>query len=115
MKKLFVLALFSFFAISAFAQQPVKNIAVADSSQKIIKVEMACGQCKFGMEGKGCSLAVKIKDKTYFVDGAGINDFGDAHAEDGFCEAVRKGEAQGKVVNNRFVATYMKLLVAAKK
>jgi Family of unknown function (DUF6370) len=111
MKKIILISLLSFFAISAFAQQQTKNITVADSTQKIIKVEMACGQCKFHMEGKGCSLAVKIKGKTYFVDGANIDDFGDAHAADGFCEAVRKGEAQGKVVNNRFVATYMKLLV----
>jgi hypothetical protein len=114
-KKIFVLTLFSFFALSTFAQQEVKNISVMDSTKKVIKLDMACGQCQFHMAGKGCSLAVKIKGKTYFVDGAGIDDFGDAHAADGFCEAIRNGEAQGKVVNNRFVATYMKLLLVTKQ
>ncbi len=72
-------------------------------------MEMACGQCKFNMAGNGCSLAVKIEGKAYFVDGAGINDFGDAHAQDGFCEAIRKGEGQGEIVNGRFKASYLKL------
>jgi hypothetical protein len=115
MKRIIILTIFSFFTTNIFAQQESKNIAVVDSTKKVIKLEMACGQCQFHMAGKGCSLAVKIKGKTYFVDGAGIDDFGDAHAADGFCEAIRKGEAQGKVVNNRFVATYMKLLQVAKQ
>ncbi len=110
MKKLILFTILSLVISTAFSQQSANNISIVDSTKKIIKVHMACGQCQFHMAGKGCSLAVKIKGKTYFVEGAVIDDFGDAHAADGFCETIRKGEAQGKVVNGKFVATYMKIL-----
>lgn len=109
MKKLITIIFFSFFVGNAFAQQSTKAVGTIDSTKKIINIEMACGQCKFHMAGKGCSLAVKIKGKTYFVDGAGIDDFGDAHAADGFCEAIRNGEAQGKVVKGKFVASFLRI------
>jgi hypothetical protein len=48
--------------------------------------------------------------KAYFVDGTNIDSHGDAHAKDGFCSAIRRAEVQGEVVDNRFVATYFKLL-----
>ena len=66
--------------------------------------EVSCGQCKFGLTSqKGCDLAIKIDDKAYFVDGAHIDDFGDAHdVETGFCEVVRKAEVVGAVEEGRF-------------
>ena len=73
-------------------------------------VEASCGQCQFGMEGHGCELAVRIDGKSYFVDGTSIDSHGDAHANDGFCTAIRKAEVVGKVVDNRFKATSFKLL-----
>ncbi len=73
-------------------------------------VEASCGECQFGLEGKSCDLAVRIDGKSYFVDGTTIDEHGDAHAKDGFCKAVRKAEVQGEIVNNRFKATYFKLL-----
>ncbi len=73
-------------------------------------VEASCGQCQFGMEGHGCELAVRIDGKSYFVDGSSIDSHGDAHANDGFCAAIRKAEVTGKVVDNRFKATSFKLL-----
>lgn len=73
-------------------------------------VEASCGQCKFGMEGKGCDLAVRIDGKPYFVDGSSIDKHGDAHAEDGFCNAIRKAEVSGEIVDNRFKATSFVLL-----
>jgi hypothetical protein len=73
-------------------------------------VEASCGQCQFGMEGHGCELAVRFDGKSYFVDGSSIDSHGDAHANDGFCAAIRKAEVTGKVVNNRFKATSFKLL-----
>lgn len=73
-------------------------------------VEASCGSCKFGLKADDCSLAVKIDGEAYFVDGSGIDDHGDAHAEDGFCNAVRKAEVKGKMVNGRFQSTYFKLL-----
>ena len=75
-------------------------------------VELSCGQCQFGLTSeKGCSLAVRIDDKAYFVDGADIDDFGDAHDEEiGFCEVIRKGEVEGKIVDNRFKVNTIKML-----
>ena len=59
-------------------------------TSKIQIVEASCGQCQFGMKGHGCDLAVRIDGKSYFVEGSHIDKHGDAHAEDGFCSAVRK-------------------------
>ena len=73
-------------------------------------VEASCGQCQFGMEGHGCQLAVRIDGKSYFVDGTSIDQHGDAHAQDGFCSAIRKAEVTGEVIDNRFKATSFKLL-----
>lgn len=79
--------------------------------QKTQIVEAACGQCKFGMtDKKGCDLAVRMDNKTYFVEGTTMNNHGDAHAKDGMCSAVRKAEVVGEVKDNRFVATSFKLL-----
>src|SRR5215510_13768700 len=81
-----------------------------DSSKQILIVEASCGECQFGMKGKGCDLAIRIDGKSYFVEGADIDAYGDAHAHDGFCEAIRKAEVQGKIVGKKFKATYFKLL-----
>ena len=68
-------------------------------------VEAACGQCQFGITGKaGCDLAVRIDGKPYFVDGTSIHDHGDAHADDGFCEAIRQVEVKGEIIDGRFNA-----------
>ena len=76
---------------------------------KIIEVEASCGICMFDMQGKSCELAVRFKGDSYYVERAGIDDFGDAHAEEGFCNAIRSAEIQGEVIDNRFVLTYFKL------
>jgi hypothetical protein len=75
-------------------------------------VELSCGQCQFGLTSqKGCDLAVRIDDKAYYVDGADIDDFGDAHDEEiGFCEVVRKGEVIGEVIDNRFKVSSIEML-----
>ena len=68
-------------------------------------VEAACGQCQFRMtEKSGCDLAVKIDGKSYFVDGTTIHDHGDAHADDGFCQAIRQAEVKGEIIDGRFKA-----------
>ncbi len=84
--------------------------AQSDTTQKTFIAEAACGQCRFGLKGEGCNLAVRIDGKAYFADGTGIDDHGDAHAQDGFCNAIRKAEIKGKRVNGRFAASYFKLL-----
>lgn len=104
---------FLFLALGANAQD-TRGKAELSGAKKITKpqvVEASCGQCQFGMKDKkGCDLAVRIDGKSYFVDGTHLDDHGDAHAEDGFCSAVRKAEVVGEVKNNRFVASSFKLL-----
>lgn len=79
-------------------------------------VEASCGQCQFGMKDKkGCDLAVRFDGKSYFVDGSKIDQHGDAHAKDGFCNAIRTAKVTGKVVDNKFVAKSFELLPNASK
>ena len=92
------------FSQIATAQKKDSSL-VLSSSTKPFMVDAACGQCRLGLLGKGCDLAVRIEGKAYFVDGTGIDEHGDAHADDGFCKAVRKAEVRGSVVEGRFKAT----------
>jgi hypothetical protein len=110
MKKLFLTAIVIAGSLVVSAQTKTSAIHVADSTKKIDVVETSCGECNFKLEGKGCHLAVRINGKAYFVDGTSIDEHGDAHAKDGFCEMVRKANVQGEIVNNRFKATFFKLL-----
>ncbi|MGI9516104.1 MAG: DUF6370 family protein [Pirellulaceae bacterium] len=73
-------------------------------------VEASCGQCQFGMEGDGCTLAVRIDGETYYVDGSSIDDHGDAHGDDGLCNCVRRARVQGEVVDGKFVASVFEVL-----
>ena len=74
------------------------------------EVEASCGQCKLGLEGAGCTLAVRFDGQTYYVDGTTIDDHGDAHAVDGFCNAIRKAIVSGHVEDGRFVAESFEVL-----
>lgn len=107
MKTFFLLASLAL-STSLFAQE--KKQSTPDKNQLIQTVEAACGQCKLGLPGKTCDLAVRLDGKAYFVDGIHIDSLGDAHAKDGFCNAIRKAKVQGKVVKDRFVATYFVLV-----
>lgn len=115
MKKIIGLAICWLYILSATAQKNLSQTGQPDPSKKTLIVETACGECKLGLKGKSCDLAVRIDGKAYFVDGAQIDSFGDAHASDGFCEAIRKAELQGTIVGDRFKATYFKLLSSNKK
>lgn len=76
-----------------------------------LRVEASCGQCNFGLtEPTGCDLAVRISGAAYFVDGSHIDDHGDAHAERGMCNAIRRAEVRGEVIKGRFVATHFTLI-----
>ena len=115
MKYILLLAAVVFSITLASAQSQDVFKAQPDSGKKLLTVEAACGQCRFGMPGKGCDLAVRIDGQSYFVDGTDIDSHGDAHAQDGFCEAIRKAEVQGEIVNNRFNASYFMLLPEPKE
>ena len=58
-----------------------------DSEQFDQIVEASCGQCMFAMD-----------------------DFGDAHAEDGFCNFIRKAKVKGHVEESIFVVSSFELL-----
>jgi hypothetical protein len=103
------------FISSAFGQKSDPKVSTPDPNKKVQVVETACGECQFKLVGKGCDLAVRIDGKAYFVDGTDIDSHGDAHAKDGFCNAVRKAEVQGNLVNDRFKVSYFKLLKEAEK
>lgn len=109
MKQLFFLCVFIIAAVTLKAQAGKNVVLKLDSTKKVEVVETACGQCQFGLPGKGCNLAVRINGKAYFVDGTDIDSHGDAHASDGFCNAVRKASVQGALVNNRYQVTWFQL------
>ena len=109
MKALFSLLFIGFFAI-ANGQAKDSLDKQPDPTKKLLNAEAACGQCKFGLKGTGCTLAVRVDGKAYFVDGTDIDSHGDAHADDGFCNAIKKAQVQGAIVNDRFKATYFKLV-----
>lgn len=75
-------------------------------------VEASCGQCQFDLPGKGCDLAVRFDGAAYYVDGAAIDDHGDAHAHDGFCNAIRSARVEGELVDGRFQATSFEVVEA---
>ena len=106
-----LLLVFLFFLIfTSLRQEKEKEPSNPNPVKKIQIVEAACGECKFGLTGTTCDLAIRIDGKSYFVDGTDIDSHGDAHANDGFCKAIRKAEVQGEMVDGRFKATYFKLI-----
>ena len=115
MKALFFLLFFSFSVLLAFSQNTKHSNAIPDPNKKIQIVDVACGECRLGLQGKSCDLAVRIKGKSYFVDGTTIDEHGNAHAKEGFCNAVSKAQVQGEIIGDRFKVTYFKLIKPKKK
>ena len=110
MKKVIFFFTFLLFTFTLASAQTTSKISTPDPTQKIRIVETACGECQLGLKGKSCDLAVRMNGKSYFVEGTTIDEHGDSHDKDGFCNAVSKAEVQGKVVGNKFVATYFKVV-----
>ena len=113
MKSLFLSVLFYVLSNFTMAQVASKLASKPDAAKELITVETSCGECNFKLPGDNCDLAVRINGTAYYVDGVSISEFGHPHDDNGFCVAVRKAEVQGEVVNNRFKATYFKLLPVA--
>jgi Family of unknown function (DUF6370) len=108
---IFVLAL----AFNTMAQTTAVATGTRDPKKPLQEAEVSCGKCKLGLQGKTCEMAVRIDNKSYYVDGADIDSFGDAHAHDGLCNAIRPAEVQGEMVNGRFKISYIKLIPQVKK
>lgn len=87
-------------------------IACSSSRLENKIVEASCGQCQFGMkEKKGCDLAIRFEGESYFVTGTGIDDHGDAHAADGFCQRIRKAKVTGEIKDGVFFAENFELVL----
>lgn len=110
MKTLFSFLLILFAVFPAFSQTAKEKLSVPDTTKKVEVVEVACGKCKFGMKGKECALAIRFHGRSYYVDGVDIDSYGDAHAKNGFCNAISKAAVQGEIVGDRFKVTYFKLI-----
>ena len=73
-------------------------------------VEASCGECQFEMPGDGCHLAIRLDGHTFWVDGTGIDDHGDAHADSGFCNRIRQARVTGLLSDGRFAAEKFELV-----
>ncbi len=95
--------------------QPARELArKPDPKKPLMVVETSCGECKFGLPGEGCDVAVRLPmdggtTQALYVDGVAIDEYGHPHDANGFCLAVRKAEVQGEVVDGRFKASYFNL------
>jgi hypothetical protein len=104
-----VLALLS--AVSAFAACSSEASAIEITTPRV--VEASCGQCKFGLAGDragGCDLAVRIDGRSYYVRGTTIDEHGDSHATDGFCNAIRQARVTGRVEDGEFAVASFALV-----
>ncbi|HJV18900.1 MAG TPA: DUF6370 family protein [Sediminibacterium sp.] len=110
MKHLLILLLTCFSMIALAAQSRGKQPPGPGKISPVFIAEVGCGQCQLGLPGKTCDLAIRIKGKAYFVTGTDIDAHGDAHASNGFCNAVRKASVQGKLVHKRFKASFFQLI-----
>ena len=115
MKKILLMFLVCIIYNTVFGQQIETKKLKNAGTKEIQIVEAACGQCQFKLPGKSCDLAVRINGKAYFVDGANIDEHGDAHGTDGFCNAISKAEVKGEIVDGRYKATYFKLIKSKKE
>ena len=88
------------------AEKPMGDFITKINENGTIKglVLASCGMCNFGMKNINCSLAIQINEKAYDVRGTKIDDHGDSHAKDGFCNAVRVANVSGKIKKSDFMA-----------
>lgn len=110
MKKIILLMAFMVSILNSQAQDTTKKKLVFNPKNPTYEVEATCGNCMYKMEGKGCHLAIKLNGKNYFVDGTGIDDHGDAHDAEGFCNAIKKAKVQGEIVGDRFKVSFFELI-----
>jgi hypothetical protein len=116
MKK-YVLSLFFAIGFTSFAMmaQTDERVKTQEEVKTTQMVEASCATCNFGLEGNGCSLAVKVDGKSYPVSGVDFHAIGDAHAEHGLCNAVRVAEIDGEIKDGVFLASSFNLMPVGTK
>ena len=89
-----------------------QNKPKPQSAMKInLIVDASCAKCQMGKNNDDeCLLAVEINSDIYYVEGTTIDDHGDAHASDGFCNVVRKAHVEGIIDDGRFYLDKFRLL-----
>ena len=70
-------------------------------------VLISCGMCNFMNGDNDCALAIKVGSKVFSVKGVGIDDHGDSHAKDGYCNVIKKVYVEGRVRGKSFTANKM--------
>lgn len=110
MKSVFItIGLILVTAMTSQGQTKTKNI-----KNKI--VDVSCAQCQFKLkEPRGCDLAIRMNGQIYFVDGTNLDAHGDAHDEDGFCNAIRRVNVSGTINGNRILVSRFELKPIVKK
>ena len=93
------------------AEKPNANFVIKINDDGVVDglVLASCGMCNFGMKNQKCSLAIQINEAAYNVEGTNIDDHGDSHAKDGFCNAIRVTKVSGKIKKDSFFADNFKL------
>ena len=95
---------------SLHSQDTSKKELAFDPNIQVIEAKASCGICMFDMDGFKCELAVNIDGAKFYVEGADIDDYGDAHSNYGFCNAIRDVKIQGQIVDDKYIVTYFKLI-----
>ena len=70
-------------------------------------VLISCGMCNFMNGDNDCALAIKVGTEVFSVKGVGIDDHGDSHAKDGYCNVIKKVYVEGRIRGKSFTANKM--------
>jgi hypothetical protein len=114
-RRLAAVALFGCVAIvAAGCSQGAKHDNVfADASSPSITlkdrvVEVACGQCLYGMDIPDCRTAIRVDGVVYLAEGPGVPDAED-HAT-GVCDSLQHARVSGQTSGGTFHATSFVML-----
>ena len=70
-------------------------------------VLISCGMCNFMSGDNDCALAIKVGRNVLSLKDVGIDDHGDSHAKDGYCNVIKKVYVEGRVRGKTFKANKM--------
>tara|TARA_S200000501_G_scaffold379024_1_gene446660 strand:+ start:47687 stop:48082 length:396 start_codon:yes stop_codon:yes gene_type:complete len=92
----------------AYSHYTEKNKRLIESVPKNMKVDgnvlISCGMCNFFTEDKTCAVSVKIGRDVFKVHGVDINDHGDSHAVNGYCNVIKRAYVNGKLKDKKLYA-----------
>ena len=63
--------------------------------------------CNFMNGDNDCALAIKVGRDVLSLKDVGIDDHGDSHAKDGYCNVIKKVYVEGRVRGKTFKANKM--------